>query len=209
MRAIGDAGSSVREQVARTASQFGPDFDPTVLSLAMTLYRTMAVFDRAHAAELAPHGLNLAQFNVLSVLRRADAVMTMGDLAQAVSVRPANLTNLVDGLVKRGLVARELNPEDRRSFLVGVSDTGREFLAEFLPEHWRFLEALTGGLSERQRTQLTKLLDGLAQSVLDAEARASEQAPASNRKAPSDGTATALVGAGAGAGAERPGGAGA
>lgn len=189
MRAIGDVGSSVREQVARTASQFGPDFDPSVLSLAMTLYRTMAVFDRAHAAELAPHGLNLAQFNVLSVLRRADAVMTMGDLAQAVSVRPANLTNLVDGLVKRDLVARELNPDDRRSFLVGVSDSGREFLAGFLPEHWRFLESLTGGLSARQRTQLTKLLDGLAQSVLDTEAGAS------NGQA-SNGRAKVLVGAG-------------
>ncbi|WP_300017576.1 MarR family transcriptional regulator [Pseudonocardia sp.] len=198
MRAVGDAGSSVREQVARTASQFGPDFDPSVLSLAMTLYRTMAVFDRAHAAELAPHGLNLAQFNVLSVLRRADAVMTMGDLAQAVSVRPANLTNLVDGLVKRDLVARELNPDDRRSFLVGVSRSGREFLAGFLPEHWRFLETITGGLSARQRTQLTKLLDGLAQSVLDAEAGASD-GQASNGKA------TAL----AGAGTDQPGGAGA
>lgn len=196
MRSIGDAGSSVREQVARTASQFGPDFDPSVLSLAMTLYRTMAVFDRAHAAELAPHGLNLAQFNVLSVLRRADAVMTMGDLAQAVSVRPANLTNLVDGLVKRDLVARELNPDDRRSFLVGISDSGSRFLAGFLPEHWRFLETITGGLSARQRTQLTKLLDGLAQSVLAAEAGGSD-GPASDGKVP-DGKAAAPAGAGAG-----------
>lgn len=183
MRAIGDAGSSVREQVARTASQFGPDFDPSVLSLAMTLYRTMAVFDRAHAAELAPHGLNLAQFNVLSVLRRADAVMTMGDLAQAVSVRPANLTNLVDGLVKRDLVARELNSDDRRSFLVGVSDSGREFLAEFLPQHWAFLETITGGLTARQRTQLTKLLDALAQSVLAVEAGASDGHASSKEQA--------------------------
>lgn len=187
MRAVGDAVSSVEEQVARTASQFGPDFDPSVLSLAMTLYRTMAVFDRAHAAELAPHGLNLAQFNVLSVLRRADAVMTMGDLAQAVSVRPANLTNLVDGLVKRDLVARELNADDRRSFLVGVSDSGREFLAGFLPQHWAFLETITGGLSARQRTQLTKLLDGLAQSVLAVEAGASDGHASPNGQATAPG----------------------
>lgn len=169
MRTVGDAGMAISDQVARTASQFGPDFDPTVLTLAMTLYRTMAVFDRAHAAELAPHGLNMVQFNVISVLHRAGSSMTMGDLAQAVSVRPGNLTSVVDGLVKRGLVDRELNPDDRRSFLVCVSGAGEEFLAEFLPRHWRYLDALTGGLSARQRTQLSKLLEQLAQSVQNAE----------------------------------------
>lgn len=173
MRAVGNVGMSVSEQVARTASQFGPDFDTSVLTLAMTLYRTMAVFDRAHAAELAPHGLNLVQFNVMSVLHRASTPMAMGDLAQAVSVRPANLTSVIDGLVKRRLVARELNPDDRRSFLVRISPDGEAFLADFLPEHWQYLGTLIGGLSARQRTQLTKLLERLEQSVQEAEVRGS------------------------------------
>lgn len=177
MRSVGDAGMSIDEQVARTAAQFGPDFDPTVLTLAMTLYRTMSVFDRAHAAELAPHSINLVQFNVISVLHRAGTPMTMGDLAQAVSVRPANLTSVVDGLVKRGMVDRELNPGDRRSFLVRVSPAGAEFLARFLPGHWRHLDSLAGGLSTRQRTQLTRLLERLARSVEDAESHAAEAPP--------------------------------
>lgn len=162
---------SISDQVTRTAAQFGPEFDPAVLTLAMTLYRTMAVFDRAHAAELAPHELNLVQFNVISVLHRAGTPMTMGDLAQAVAVRPGNLTSVVDGLVKRGLVDRELNPNDRRSFLVRVSLSGEEFLTEFLPGHWRYLEGLATGLSARQRRQLTSLLNRLAQSVQDVESR--------------------------------------
>ena len=169
MRSGGDATMAISDQVARTATQFGPDFDPTVLTMAMTLYRTMAAFDRAHAAELAPHGLNMVQFNVISVLHRSSGPMTMGDLAQAVMVRPGNLTSVVDGLVRRGLVDRQLNPDDRRSFLVRVGHAGEEFLAEFLPGHWRYLNALSAGLSMRQRTQLTKLLDGLAESVRAAE----------------------------------------
>lgn len=178
MRMVGDAEMSIDEQVTRTAAQFGPDFDPTVLTLVMTLYRTMAVFDRAHAAELSPHGLTLVQFNAMSVLHRGGEPMTMGELAQAVSLRPANLTSLVDGLVRRGLVDRELNPEDRRSFLVRVSRSGEEFLADFLPGHWRHLDALAGGLTGRQRGQLTTLLDRLARSVDQAEAaRVAEAGP--------------------------------
>lgn len=183
---VGDAGMSVQDQVARSAAEFGPDFDPTPLTLAMTLYRTMAEFDRAQAAELAPEGLNLSQFNMLSVLHRAGAATTMGNLAESVSVRPTNLTGLVDGLVKRGLVARELNPDDRRSFLVRISPAGEDFMAQFLPSHWRWLDDLTSGLSPRKRSQLIKLLERLSQSVQDYEksgAAGSNAAPSANRNA--------------------------
>ncbi|MDT7617845.1 MAG: hypothetical protein QOF00_5292, partial [Pseudonocardiales bacterium] len=58
----------------------------------------------------------------------------------------------------------------------------------FLPGHWRYLDGLAGGLSARQRGQLTTLLNRLAQSVQDAEART---AAAADGEAP-------LVAAGAG-----------
>ncbi|MGH3661482.1 MAG: MarR family winged helix-turn-helix transcriptional regulator [Micromonosporaceae bacterium] len=169
-----DFDLSISDQVDRTAKEYGPDFDPTVLALTLTLYRTMTVLDRAHAAELAPHRLTLSQFNILNVLHRAAKPLTMGELGQAVSVRPANLTGVIDTLAKRSLVERELNPDDRRSFLVGITDAGEEFLGRFLPRHWRYLEALTSGLTERQRTQLTGLLDRLHDSVQAAELTAAE-----------------------------------
>ena len=164
-----DSELSVTDQVERTAREYGPGFDPSVLTLTLTLYRTMAVFDRAHAAELAPHRMTLSQFNILSVLHRAAKSLTMGELGQAVSVRPANLTGVIDTLTKRSLVERQLNPGDRRSFLVGITKVGEEFLGEFLPKHWRYLEALTAGLSERQRKQLTGLLDRFRESIQAAE----------------------------------------
>lgn len=165
---LGGDDLSVPDQVDRTAKEYGDEFDPSVLALTLTLYRTMAVFDRAHTEELAPHGLSLSQFNVLTVLHRAGKPLTMGELADAVSVRPANLTGVVDTLVKRSLVGRELNPRDRRSFLVAITPHGEQFLAEFLPGHWRYLQSLTTGLSARQRTQLTKLLEHLMASVRSA-----------------------------------------
>lgn len=170
MASGGDTGLSVSDQVARSAAEYGVELDPGVLQLTLMLYRAIGVFDRAHTAELSPHGLNLAQFNVISVLHRAGRPLAMGELADAVSVRPANLTSVVDGLAGKSLVDRQLNPDDRRSFLVDLTAAGQEFLVDFLPGHWRYLQSLTGGLSLRQRKQLTTLLERLMQSVKEADA---------------------------------------
>jgi DNA-binding MarR family transcriptional regulator len=139
--------------------------DPTVLALTLSLYRAMAAFDRAEAAELAPHGLNVSQLNILTVLHRAERPLTMGELGQAVSVRPANLTGVVDGLTRRSLVERQINPYDRRSYLITETPAGQQFLADFLPGHWQHLDRLTRGLAGEERALLVDLLERLRQSV--------------------------------------------
>lgn len=160
---------SIADQVAMSAQEAAPDFDPLALALTLSLYRTMSAFDRVHAEELAPAGLSVTQFNVLSVLLRVQKPLTMGELAQAVSVRSANLTAVADSLAARGLVDRTLNPDDRRSFLVSITPEGHEFMAEFLPAHWRVLQDLMSGLSRPERTKLLKLLEKLLASLRESE----------------------------------------
>jgi MarR family 2-MHQ and catechol resistance regulon transcriptional repressor len=162
--------STVAWQVARSAEEQHPDFDPTVLALTLTLYRTMVTFDRAHTTELTPHGLTLPQFNVLTVLHRSGRPLTMGMLGQAISVRPTKLTGVVDALVGCGLVERMLNSGDRRSFLIGNTDAGEELLSRLLPDHWRHLASLMSGLTREQRAQLASLLEQLRESIEAGEA---------------------------------------
>jgi DNA-binding MarR family transcriptional regulator len=150
---------------ARAAQEHGAGSDPGVLALMLTLYRAMTAFDRAEAAELAPHGLTVSQLNILTVLHRADRPLTMGELGHAVSVRPANLTGVVDGLTRRSLVERQINPFDRRSYLITKTPAGEDFLTGFLPEHWQRLDRLMGGLDRNERAVLTDLLERLRQSV--------------------------------------------
>lgn len=168
-----DARSTVPGQTEQPRREHGADFDPTVLALTLTLYRTMTAFDRAEAAELAPHGLTVSQFNILTVLHRADRPLTMGELGHAVSVRPANLTGVVDGLTRRSLVERQINPFDRRSYLITNTPAGEEFLAGFLPGHWSYLDRLMRGLTSAERGVLADLLERFRQSV-----EAADQSPA-------------------------------
>jgi DNA-binding MarR family transcriptional regulator len=160
-----DAHSTVEWQGTRAGPERGSDIDASVLALTLSLYRAMTAFDRAEATELAPHGLTVSQLNILTVLHHAERPLTMGELGHAVSVRPANLTGVVDGLTRRSLVERQINPFDRRSYLITKTAAAEEFLAGFLPDHRRHLDRLMGGLTRDERAVLADLLERLRQSV--------------------------------------------
>lgn len=141
---------SIAEEIARAADREDPGFDTAVLGLTLALFRTATAFERAHVSELLPHDLNISQLNILTVLDRASQPLTMGALGQAVSVLPANLTGVVDGLARRGYVERITNPDDRRSFLIRIGKPGRAFLRKFLPGHWAYLQTLMSDLTPRR-----------------------------------------------------------
>jgi DNA-binding MarR family transcriptional regulator len=84
-------------------------------------------------AALTEIGVDQGEAHVLSVLTGGPA--SVGALVEAVGVKRSTLTNILDRLETRGLVRREINPADRRSFLVrptrGGSRAARKVAAAF------------------------------------------------------------------------------
>lgn len=73
-------------------------------------------------------GLSPLEGHVLTYLR-SYAPTPIGDLVQVFGIKQSTFTSLLDRLEKAGYVRREINPQDRRSFLIHVSDEGRELAA--------------------------------------------------------------------------------
>jgi DNA-binding MarR family transcriptional regulator len=73
---------------------------------------------------LAHLGLTASEYNVLAVLADGPP-RAVGDLAAATGTRPTTLTSVLDRLAGRQLLARELDPADRRSFLIVLTPAGR------------------------------------------------------------------------------------
>lgn len=71
---------------------------------------------------LAEIGVDQAEAHVLSALIGGPA--PVGALVEAVGVKRSTLTNILDRLEARALVQREINPDDRRSFLIRPTPTG-------------------------------------------------------------------------------------
>jgi DNA-binding MarR family transcriptional regulator len=76
---------------------------------------------------LAKVDLSPSQYRLLVFLLDAPSAATA--LAQRLEVTRPSLTALVDGLVARGYVVREPDPDDRRRVSHQIADAGREAVA--------------------------------------------------------------------------------
>jgi DNA-binding MarR family transcriptional regulator len=83
---------------------------------------THRVVDRL-AGELRELGLTPAEVNALARLRPGEPV-AVADLVTATGQRPSTLTGVIDRLEQRRLLARAVNPRDRRSFVLELTPAG-------------------------------------------------------------------------------------
>src|SRR5947209_6854976 len=79
---------------------------------------------RAHAA-LAAVGLSVPKFQALKNLVEAGGSLSLGQLAERQACVKSNVTQLVDRLAADGLVRRVRDPQDRRSIVAEITDSGR------------------------------------------------------------------------------------
>lgn len=111
----------------------------------MVVARLARVAERA----LARVELTLPQYRMLSVLTAANP-STASRVAWMLSVKPATVTAVMDGLVTGGYVRREPDPHDRRKVEHVVTDAGRQLLAVANEEITRHLAGLASFLDEEQ-----------------------------------------------------------
>ena len=93
-------------------------------SVILALHRATHATLHALTTALADLDLPAADIDVLAILADG-AGRTVGALATATATRPSTLTSLLDRLIRRGYIARELDPADRRSFLISLTPAGR------------------------------------------------------------------------------------
>src|SRR5947209_1084236 len=65
-----------------------------------------------------------AEAHVLAQLNRHGPA-SIGELHREFGHKPSTLTSVLDRLEKRGFVRREINPADRRSFVIRLTHAGR------------------------------------------------------------------------------------
>lgn len=119
--------------------------------------------ERQLGAELeARCSLPLAWFEVLVRLARSEnGQLTMGALADQVTLTTGGVTRLVDRMDAAGYVERLPCPTDRRVAYAAITKAGRQKLAEASDVHGANLRTVFAGFSDRELTVLDRLLDRL------------------------------------------------
>ena len=83
---------------------------------------------------LKPFDLSPEQFNVLRILRGQKGKSTnMCDIQERMIAKTSNTTRLVDKLLLKNLVTREICPNNRRKMEVAITQKGLDILLELDP----------------------------------------------------------------------------
>ncbi|AUG82042.1 hypothetical protein CFP65_7462 [Kitasatospora sp. MMS16-BH015] len=134
------------------------------------LARVRGHLDEALAEVFAGFDLTPADFQVLVNLRRAGAPYQLGQarLMDSLGLTSGTVSVRLARLEQRGVVVREPDPADRRSFTVRLTESGLELFDRIAPEHLasedRHLSALTPEEQDQLAALLRKLLVSFEQT---------------------------------------------
>jgi DNA-binding MarR family transcriptional regulator len=137
-----------------------PDLDVGPLLILSRVVRLARHLDLARGSAFAEHHLEGWGFDVLSALRRAGAPyqLSPGQLVAQMLVTSGTMTNRVDRLAARGLVARGPDPSDRRGVKVTLTPLGREVVDAAIAELLERERILLNHLPASERDHLAELL---------------------------------------------------
>jgi DNA-binding MarR family transcriptional regulator len=132
-------------------------------ALSFTNMVEQRVRSRLHAS----FDVTLPRFDVMAALYDTPEGLSMGQVSRRLMVSNGNITGIVERLGREGLVRRRTNPDDRRSQLVRLSDSGRATFEEMAEAHEGWISSMLSGLSEEEVEQLKHLLGKAKRSVLN------------------------------------------
>ncbi|MFD1146644.1 MarR family winged helix-turn-helix transcriptional regulator [Saccharothrix hoggarensis] len=146
-----------------------PDLDVSPMAVIGRLSRLARVVDGELGRTFARHGLDRASFDVLATLRRSAPPhrLTPTELMRASMVTSGAITQRLDRLQARGLVARTPNEHDGRGVVVELTDEGRDLVDRTLPDHLATENRLLAALTKDERAALADTLKCLLESLGD------------------------------------------
>jgi len=107
----------------------------------------------------------LPRFDVLAALSRETEPVTMSELTGHLMVSNGNVTGLVNRLVEDGLVSRQVDPADRRSQLVVLTEAGRNAFREMAIAHEELVDSFFAQLSDDEMEALLALTEKLNRTL--------------------------------------------
>jgi DNA-binding MarR family transcriptional regulator len=140
--------------------------DHEALRVWLRLLTCTNLIEAAIRADLrSEFDVTLPRFDLMAQLYRHPEGMKMGELSQRLMVTGGNVTGIADQLESEGLVAREPHAQDRRSFVITLTATGRRTFTRMAARHEEWVAGLLHGLTETERHDLYKLLGRLKSTI--------------------------------------------
>jgi DNA-binding MarR family transcriptional regulator len=131
---------------------------------AQKVLETVPVVMRAIRAEMRKHrapGLSVPQFRTLIFLNRHEGA-SLSDVAGHVGLTLPSMSRMIDGLVARELVTRQMDVDDRRRVTLTLTTLGRRAMQSAYESTQAHLAERLAALPAPDRTLIVKAMQALA-----------------------------------------------
>ena len=137
-----------------------PDLATEPMALIGRLKRLMTYVQQEIESHHKSFDLAWGEFDVLATLLRSGVpyCLTPTQLFRSAMLSSGAMTNRLNNLEKRGLIERLPDPDDRRSLLVKLTDTGFRLISQAITDHVDNEARLLACLNADEKSTLNKVL---------------------------------------------------
>ena len=135
------------------------DYDKST-RVVLNLMYTQVLLSEKFNEVLKPYDISGEQYNVLRILRgQKGCPANMCIIQERMLAKTSNTTRLVDKLLLKDLVTRNVCPENRRKIEVLITQKGLDLLSELNPKIKEYHDFFSKNLTEEELIQLNTLLE--------------------------------------------------
>ena len=127
------------------------------LKTIIVLYKAERTIRNLEAQIFKKHNLTPTQFSVLETLY-SKGELRIQDLIDSMLATSGNMTVVIKNMERDGWISRNCDPNDRRSFLIQLTDQGQKKIEAVLPEHMANIRHMTAHLSQNDKEDLVRIL---------------------------------------------------
>ena len=153
------------EPVLDLASRLTQDHHQSLKLWLRMLSCTVNIENEVRTRLRATFGITLPRFDLMAQLERFPEGLRMGELSKRMMVTGGNITGITDQLEQEKLVARVVDPKDRRSYSVKLTPAGRRAFDEMAKVHEGWIAELLHGVTPDDKTRLIELLSHMKQQL--------------------------------------------
>ena len=144
------------------------DLEQNAERLANLTFSLLANCQEKEVRLAETHSLTQAEFRCLRLFG-SDETINNKAIAERMNLSPSRLTRIIDGLVQKEYISREIDPNDRRNMKVSLSRKGQLLVQQLNKAYIEIHKEILANIEEDQHPPLiramTELLSALEQWI--------------------------------------------
>ena len=128
--------------------------------LADLTFKLLANCQEKEARLAENYGLTQSEFRCLRLFNKND-VLNNKQVAERMNLSPSRLTRIIDGLVAKGYIIRQIEPSDRRNMKVELSKRGKVIVQKLNDAYVNIHKEILEDIDRNQHKPLINAMENL------------------------------------------------